>query len=597
VSTTELSGSANATGLEQPHHDGSELYVVERPEEIGKRAVLRLRAPAGAADEVLLRFVADGEPKAVKASLDEEVGGERWWRAEFTVVNPVTRYRWLLAGGETGYGWYTGRGVFPHEVSGGGDFMLTVDAGAPAWHAESVAYEIFPDRFASSGAERTPPGWAVRRDWDSLPEGRGRNTPFEWFGGDLPGIEQHLDHIESLGANLLYLTPFFPAGSTHRYDASSFDRVDPLLGGDEALRSLARAAHARGMHLHGDLTLNHCGTGHEWFKRAEADTTAPERDFFYFDESLLFGYASWLGVRTLPTLDWRSEELHARMGSTLRQWLDAGLDGWRIDVANMVGRYRDIDLNQEVARWTRGITGDSLLVAEHGHDFRPDLDGRGWQGVMNYAGFLRPVWWWLRGDAITEDVFSRAPAPLYSGTEAVAVMKAFRAGVPWEAVLNSWTLLDSHDTARFSTVTGSRDKHIVGVGLQMTTPGVPMIFAGDEIGLKGEWGEDARRTMPWGKPESWDETLLAQYRELIALRRSHDALARGGLRYVHVADDAIAYLRETRGERLLCLASRAPHDPITVPFTELETLYGEDARDGVLPADGPAFHIWRISNG
>jgi alpha-glucosidase len=169
--------------------------------------------------------------------------------------------------------------------------------------------------------------------------------------------------------------------------------------------------------------------------------------------------------------------------------------------------------------------------------------------------------------------------------------------VPWEAVLNSWTLLDSHDTARFSTVAGSRDRHVVGVGLQMTTPGVPMIFAGDEIGLEGEWGEDARRTMPWGRPESWDTTLLAHYRELAALRRSSDALARGGLRYVHVADDAIAYLRETRGERLLCLASRAPHDPLTVPFTELETLYGEDARNGVLPADGPAFHIWRINNG
>jgi alpha-glucosidase len=174
-------------------------------------------------------------------------------------------------------------------------------------------------------------------------------------------------------------------------------------------------------------------------------------------------------------------------------------------------------------------------------------------------------------------------------------MRAFRAGVPWDAVVNSWTLLDSHDTARFRTVTASRDKHIVGIGMQMTTPGVPMIFAGDEIGLEGEWGEDARRTMPWDRPETWDRDLLDAYRDLIALRRSSDALAHGGMRYVHVSDDAIVYLRETRGERLLCLAARAPHDPIAVPFTELETLYGEDARDGVLPAEGPAFHIWRIN--
>jgi alpha-glucosidase len=103
--------------------------------------------------------------------------------------------------------------------------------------------------------------------------------------------------------------------------------------------------------------------------------------------------------------------------------------------------------------------------------------------------------------------------------------------------------------------------------------------------------------MPWSRPESWDTDLLGTYRALIALRRSSDALAYGGLRYVHVAHDAIAYVRESRDERLLCLAARAPHDPISVPSTELETLYGEDARNGVLPADGPAFHVWRMSNG
>ena len=100
--------------------------------------------------------------------------------------------------------------------------------------------------------------------------------------------------------------------------------------------------------------------------------------------------------------------------------------------------------------------------------------------------------------------------------------------------------------------------------------------------------------MPWDREETWDRDLLRAYRELIALRRSSHALAYGGMRYVHVSGDAIAYVRESREERLLCLAARAPHEPIRVPFTELETLYGEDARDGVLPADGPAFHIWRL---
>ena len=135
----------------------------------------------------------------------------------------------------------------------------------------------------------------------------------------------------------------------------------------------------------------------------------------------------------------------------------------------------------------------------------------------------------------------------------------------------------------------------VGVGLMATSPGVPMIFAGDEIGLEGAWGEDARRTMPWADPATWDAGLLETYRSLMRLRRSSDALARGGIRYLHVSEDAVLYLRESKSERLLCLAARSDYDPLSTPFTQLETLYGEDARDGVLPADGPAFHIWRIA--
>jgi alpha-glucosidase len=596
MSVAPLREAAGATLLAQPHHDGSDLHVLEQPDELGGDAVLRVRMPRGAAGAVLLRYTREGEARTAAAVVDEESATETWWRVKVPVSTPSLRYRWLLTGGDVGYASLNGIGLSPHEVASADDFVLTVGETGPDWHLASVVYEIFPDRFASSGLDVAAPDWAVRRDWDTLPTGRGPATPFEWYGGDLRGIEQRLDHVERVGANALYLTPFFPARSTHRYDASSFYEVDPLLGGGEALRSLARAAHTRGMRILGDLTTNHTGVHHEWFEDALADPESEERDFYYFDDSLPYGYESWLGVRTLPKLDWRSTTLRARMVGTLRHWLHEGLDGYRIDVANMTGRYRDIDLNAEVARLVRATVRDALVVAEHGHDFRPDLDGRGWHGVMNYAGFLRPTWWWLRGEGMLEDVFSSAPAPRYSGAEMVAVMRQFRAGIPWSAVQHSWTLLDSHDSPRFRTVV-ERDasRHLVGVGMQMTTPGVPMVYAGDELGLEGRWGEDGRRTMPWGA--SWDEDFLEQVRRLTALRRSSDALARGGIRYVHVGPDAVAYLRESRAERLLVLAARAPHDPISTPFPALETLYGEDARDGVLPADGPSFHVWRISDG
>ena len=587
--TVDVAGSL----LDEPHHDGSDVYVLERPTELGGEAVVRVHVP-GDVETVALRWVEDGEGRGVAAKRD----GESAWIARFPVPNPNVRYRWLLSGGEVGHAWLNGLGLVPHDVPDADDFMISLDPVGPAWHLGAVVYEIFPDRFATTGAGGDPPAWAIRRGWNELPTGRGPETPYEWFGGDLGGVEAHLDHIESLGANVIYLTPIFPAGSTHRYDSTTFDRVDPLLGGDEALESLSRAAHARGMRVISDLTTNHTGDKHEWF-------VAGKRDLYLFDES--GDYEAWWGIKSLPKLNWLSPELRKRMQATARQWLRPpySLDGWRVDVANMSGRTGDTDVNAEVAPTLRQVLNeDSLLVAENFHDFRPDF--RGWHGVMNYAGFSRPLWTWLRGDLEIPYFEMPVAMPRLGGAASVAAMRAFRAGVPWQFVLHSWSILDSHDSPRFRTIAGSRDRQLVGIGLQMTMPGVPMMFAGDELGLEGAWGEDARRTMPWDHQDAWDTGLLDEYRRLIALRRSSPALARGGIRFAFVDEDVIAYIRETSSERVLCLASRDEHAPVRLPLSalearELECLYGADAEldgdDAVLTATGPSFHAWRLTNG
>jgi len=563
----------SATLLDEPHHDGSELYVAGDE--------LRVHVPQ-VVDTVALRYVEDGEGRGVEAT----PMGDGWWTARIPLTNPVMNYRWLLSGGEVGYAWLNGLGLVDHDVPDADDFVVTTDAPGPAWHLGSVVYQIFPDRFATTGVGGEPPEWAVPRGWNELPTGRGPETPYEWFGGDLPGVEAHLDHIRTLGANVIYLTPVFPAGSTHRYDATTFDRVDPLLGGDAALESLARAAHARGMRVVSDLTTNHTGDKHEWF-------TGGERDLYLFDED--GDYEAWWGIKSLPKLNWLSPDLRSRMQDVARKWLQPpyALDGWRVDVANMSGRTRNTDVNGDVAPTLRAVLpDDALLVAEHFHDYRPDF--RNWHGVMNYAGFSKPVWIWLRDDFDQRAFEMPVPVPRLGGDAVTATMRAFRAGVPWQFSLHSWSILDSHDTARFRTVAGSEARQLVGVGLQMTTPGVPMVFAGDELGLEGEWGEDARRTMPWDRPLP---PLFEHYRRLIALRRSSEALARGGMRYVHVDADVIAYVRETRSERLLCLASRGPHEPVRLPLRAEQTLYGDDPEDDAFPADGPSFHVWRLANG
>jgi alpha-glucosidase len=186
-------------------------------------------------------------------------------------------------------------------------------------------------------------------------------------------------------------------------------------------------------------------------------------------------------------------------------------------------------------------------------------------------------------------------------------MREFTAAVPWRAKAASMALLGSHDTARFRTVVGGdRERHGVGAVLLFTAPDVPMVFAGDEIGLAGRLGEDARRPMPWHAPQDWDEETLDRYARLARLRRSSEALTRGGLRWVDASPDSLTYLREAPGERLLVHVSRAAHRAVRLPVRRLgaaaaETLEGADAvvvgGALVLPSAGPAAHVWRLHAG
>ncbi len=278
------------------HHDGSPLYVSTLSPRLGETLTLRLRTHRDQQPEtVALRTVRDGEPHIVVAEAKETIGDVVWWVAHVVVRNVETHYRWLLAGGAFDFAWLTAGGLVDYEVPDATDFVVSATEPPPGWAHSSVVYQVFPDRFARSQADdhaaATPPegvelpAWAVPRAWTDKPEGRSPSTAKEYFGGDLDGVRAHLDHIAALGADVVYLTPVFPAESTHRYDASSFDMVDPLLGGDAALVRLVDSAHDAGLRVLGDITLNHCGRAHEWFLRAQ-DPAAPEREFFRFDPDL-----------------------------------------------------------------------------------------------------------------------------------------------------------------------------------------------------------------------------------------------------------------------------------------------------------------------
>ena len=591
-----------------PHHDGSELYLSSSSPKLGQRVTFNFRAGSNfPIEQAILRLYHDGEPRffPMKRSL---IKGEQWWQVKVEIRNLKTPYRFLIVNGDN-YSWLNARGFQSHDVTSTNDFQLLATPAFPNWIRSAVFYQIFPDRFATSGQyQHLKPEKFISRPWDQLPNGRDKSTGVEFFGGDLDGVSQRLDHLKELGINGIYFTPIFPAGSTHRYDASSFDEVDPLLGGDAALLRLAKKAKSAGIYLMGDLTTNHCGREHSWLQRSLKSKKAKEREFFYWDKSVKHGYEGWWGLASLPKLNYNSKKLREIMyegeNSIVKKWLKKpySLSGWRIDVGNMTGRYKGEDINRDVITGVRKALQESnsqaWLVAENADHFPSDLDGFGWHGTMNYNGFMRPIWGWLSNKAQVEKAFFGVPVsiPRFTAGEMVSAMKEFSATIPWRNFVSSMLLLDSHDTARFRNVVGTDPmRHIAGMGLLLTYPGVPSIYAGDELGLEGQWGEDGRRTIDWSE-QSWDHDFLSEVKKLIKIRRQSHALAQGGLRWILIEDDLLAFERESKQEKLLVVVSRAAQKVKIEGITEVkQRLYGPELKGQIYKSDAASLGIYRLS--
>jgi alpha-glucosidase len=170
-------------------------------------------------------------------------------------------------------------------------------------------------------------------------------------------------------------------------------------------------------------------------------------------------------------------------------------------------------------------------------------------------------------------------------------MREFTASFGWRATSTSWNILGSHDSPRIRTTTGSPALHHLAAVLQFTLPGVPMVFAGDELGFEGVDGEDSRRTMPWDDRELWETSTFDLYATLARLRREHVALRRGGLRWVRIAADDIAFLREHPDGTVLVTVARTatvePDLPGLGPRTSLLSV-------GDPGLGGPGATVWQI---
>jgi cyclomaltodextrinase len=458
-----------------------------------------------------------------------------------------------------------------------------VSVDTPDWVRDAVFYQVFPDRFATSA--RVPKPGALE-PWDAPP------TNYGYKGGDLLGLAERLDELVDLGITAIYLNPIFSAASNHRYNTFDFLSVDPLLGGDAALRELLDKAHARNARVILDGVFNHVGRGFWPFHHVlEAGRDSPYRDWFYLDAEVLAGhrglhaydvprggpaigrgYRAWWDVPALPKLRVEHPPVREYLLGVAEHWLRFGIDGWRLDVPQDV---EDPTFWPEFRRRVRGVRPDAYIVGEIWEEAPGWLTGDRFDAVMNYPlgvailGFVGgPA---LDGAVIAgQSNYARALVGL-DGVGFGASLERLTGLYDPDVTAVQFNLIGSHDTPRALSVMGGDPARLrLAALLQLTLPGAPSIYYGDELAMPGAADPDCRRAYPVAgealSPES--AAMRAFVRAAIRARGEHIALRRGEVRVAAAAERWIALERTAEGRRAV-VAVNAGETPVPIDLAPL----------------------------
>ena len=478
-----------------------------------------------------------------------------------------------------------------------GEYQLTVYDGCeqvPAWFGEGTCYQIFPDRFRRS---RIPDpggmvgGRSVHAAWQEEPEyrpdARGEVRNRDFFGGDLKGVLEQLPYLQSLGVETLYFNPIFEAAENHRYGTADYEHVDPMLGCDADFSALCQAAHARGMRVILDGVFNHTGFVSRYFNGdgfypqpgAAQSQQSPYYPWFHF-QHWPDRFDSWWGIYTLPAVNEGEDSYRDYIirgeRSIVRRWLQAGADGWRLDVADELPD----DFIRELHQAVRAADPNAVVIGEVWEDGstkiaygvrRRHILGGHCDGLMNYPFRNSLISFLLGADAAC---FRDA-------------METLRENYPPFAFASAMNFLGTHDTPRILTLLGvgsdcrentkawradfrmdagqralALARLRLGALVLFAFPGAPTIYYGDEAGMEGFEDPFNRRTFPWGAE---DKALTAWYAALGQARKSLLPLRRGDLRWLRAEGRVLAFSRTWEGETVIA-AVNAGDAPEQLPL-------------------------------
>ena len=466
------------------------------------------------------------------------------------------------------------------------------DFKVPDWARDLVYYYVFPERFRNGDKGNDPrPGGGRPQDryqdrdverhakWNEKPfkpgTGDGSDALYnnDFFGGDLAGIIEKLDYIKGLGANALYLTPVFRAPSNHKYDAADYKNIDPAFGSNDDFVRLCAEAAKRGIRVIPDTSLNHVGADSPYFNRfnnfpaggafdgGKPNPASPYYSWFKFrpdEKDPSKQYQGWVGVADLPEIDKNNPSFRAYAyrdkDSVTNLWLDRGAAGWRMDVAPWVPD----DFWREWRQAVKAKKPDALTVAETWFDASKYFLGDMFDSTMNYI-FRNAVLDYAAGK---------------SGKQMAANLELMREAYPPQAFSALMNLLSTHDQPRAlhhfgedSNLTQAKQRLRLAVFFQMTYPGSPTIYYGDEVGLGG--GDDPynRAPYPWadegGQP---DEALLADFKRLTKLRHDLPVLRHGTLGAPLHVDEHVVVLARQDGKTWAITATNNSTAAKTVSF-------------------------------